>query len=91
MQINKLLTVKGNRGIREIHRELGRIMWDDVGMARTEESLTRALQASPTAHLDTTVDHPMFGPLNWREALLFTRLHDLDHAGQLGKNAEALK
>ena len=35
-RINQLLSVKGNRGIREIHRELGRIMWDDVGMARTE-------------------------------------------------------
>jgi succinate dehydrogenase / fumarate reductase flavoprotein subunit len=46
-QITKLLSVKGNRGIRDIHRELGRIMWDDVGMARTEESLTRALQAIP--------------------------------------------
>ena len=39
--------VKGNRGIREIHRELGRIMWDDVGMARTEASLARALEAIP--------------------------------------------
>ncbi len=46
-QINKLLAVKGNRGIRDIHRELGRIMWDDVGMARTEASLKRALQAIP--------------------------------------------
>ena len=32
-RINQLLSVKGNRGIREIHRALGRIMWDDVGMA----------------------------------------------------------
>jgi succinate dehydrogenase / fumarate reductase flavoprotein subunit len=39
--------VKGKRGIREIHRELGRVMWDDVGMARTEESLTRALRRIP--------------------------------------------
>src|SRR6266853_853236 len=46
-QINKLLIVKGGRGIREIHRELGRVMWDDVGMARTEESLKRALFAIP--------------------------------------------
>ena len=46
-QITKLLSVRGNRGIREIHRELGRIMWDDVGMARTDESLKRALQAIP--------------------------------------------
>ncbi|MBS1818815.1 MAG: fumarate reductase/succinate dehydrogenase flavoprotein subunit [Acidobacteria bacterium] len=46
-RINTLLSVKGNRGIREIHRELGRIMWDDVGMARTQESLTRALTEIP--------------------------------------------
>ena len=46
-RINALLAVKGNRAIREIHRELGRIMWDDVGMARTEESLTRALAQIP--------------------------------------------
>jgi succinate dehydrogenase flavoprotein subunit len=46
-RINKLLSVKGHRGIREIHRELGRIMWDDVGMARTEASLTRALNEIP--------------------------------------------
>ncbi len=46
-QINKLLAVKGNRGIREIHRELGRILWDDVGMARSEASLRRALAAIP--------------------------------------------
>jgi succinate dehydrogenase / fumarate reductase, flavoprotein subunit len=46
-RINALLGVKGNRGIREIHRELGRIMWDDVGMARTEASLTRALTQIP--------------------------------------------
>jgi succinate dehydrogenase flavoprotein subunit len=47
MRINTLLAVKGNRSIREIHRELGRIMWDDVGMSRTEESLKRALAAIP--------------------------------------------
>jgi succinate dehydrogenase / fumarate reductase flavoprotein subunit len=46
-RLNALLAVKGNRSIREIHRELGRIMWDDVGMARTEESLKRALAAIP--------------------------------------------
>jgi succinate dehydrogenase / fumarate reductase flavoprotein subunit len=46
-QINTLLSVKGKRGVREIHRELGRILWDDVGMARTESSLRRALEAIP--------------------------------------------
>jgi succinate dehydrogenase / fumarate reductase flavoprotein subunit len=46
-RINQLLTVKGTRGIREIHRELGRVMWDDVGMARTDASLKKALTAIP--------------------------------------------
>jgi succinate dehydrogenase / fumarate reductase flavoprotein subunit len=45
--ITRLLSVKGRRSIREVHRELGRIMWDDVGMARTEASLRRALEAIP--------------------------------------------
>ena len=46
-QIDTLLSIKGTRGIREIHRELGRIMWDDVGMARTEATLRRALEQIP--------------------------------------------
>ena len=33
----------------------------------------------------------MFGGLNWRETILFLRLHDLDHAGQLRKIAAALE
>lgn len=50
----------------------------------------RVLRAEPTARLEGTVEHPFFGPLNWRETLLFMRLHDLDHAGQLQKIAGAL-
>jgi succinate dehydrogenase / fumarate reductase flavoprotein subunit len=46
-QINQLLSIKGHRGVREIHRALGHIMWDDVGMARTEASLRRALDEIP--------------------------------------------
>src|SRR5207248_10655506 len=46
-RINRLLAVKGTRGIREIHRELGRIMWDNVGMSRSEESLKIALREIP--------------------------------------------
>ena len=50
----------------------------------------RVARAEPSARLDVTVEHFMFGPLNWRETLLFMRLHDLDHAGQLEKIAIAL-
>ena len=50
----------------------------------------RVLDADPSANLDGTIEHRSFGPLNWRESLLFLRLHDLDHAGQLRKIADAM-
>lgn len=40
--INKLLSLKGNKTVVEYHRELGHIMWEYCGMARTEEGLTKA-------------------------------------------------
>ena len=33
-QINRLLNVKGNKSVDTFHRELGKIMWEHVGMAR---------------------------------------------------------
>jgi hypothetical protein len=49
----------------------------------------RVRGADPHANLAATIEHGFFGPLNWREVLLFTRLHDLDHAGQLKKISTA--
>ncbi len=45
--IHKLLSIKGKRSVDSFHRELGLIMWDHCGMARTEKSLTRALKRLP--------------------------------------------
>ena len=60
-------------------------------LARDREALfERALRADPLANLERPIEHGMFGTLNWRETLLFMRLHDLDHAGQLQKIATAL-
>lgn len=64
--------------------------WERILAADRETLFARALAADPGVRLTETVEHPMFGPLNWRETLLFMRLHDLDHAGQLGKIAAAL-
>lgn len=62
-----------------------------TALARDRDTLfAKALGADPTAGLDATIEHPMFGPLNWRETLLFMRIHDLDHAGQLRKIVAAL-
>ena len=46
-QIDRLLSIRGPRSVREIHRALGRVLWDDVGMSRSEASLTRALKDIP--------------------------------------------
>src|SRR4029079_15238527 len=35
----RLLSIKGNRTVDSIHRELGRIMWEYCGMARSAEGL----------------------------------------------------
>jgi succinate dehydrogenase / fumarate reductase flavoprotein subunit len=43
----KLLTNKGDRTVDSFWKELGKIMWNDCGMARSRESLTRALQQIP--------------------------------------------
>jgi succinate dehydrogenase / fumarate reductase flavoprotein subunit len=43
----KLLSIKGKKTPIEFHRELGRLMWDNCGMARTAQSLKSALQRIP--------------------------------------------
>ena len=43
----KLLSIEGKRTVTSFHRELGKIMWDDCGMARTKQSLEHALSVIP--------------------------------------------
>ncbi|MFV0469816.1 MAG: fumarate reductase/succinate dehydrogenase flavoprotein subunit [Dysgonomonas sp.] len=43
-KIAKLMAIKGQRSVDSIHKELGLVMWDFVGMARTKESLETALE-----------------------------------------------
>ncbi|WDF55445.1 fumarate reductase/succinate dehydrogenase flavoprotein subunit [Mucilaginibacter sp. KACC 22063] len=40
--IKKLLSLKGNKTVIEYHRELGHIIWEYCGMARSEEGLLKA-------------------------------------------------
>ncbi len=42
-RVEKLLSVKGKVPVDEFHRQLGLIMWDQCGMARSEESLKKAI------------------------------------------------
>jgi len=43
-RINQLLTINGSRSVDSIHRDLGQIMWDHVGMARSRAGLATAIQ-----------------------------------------------
>jgi len=43
-KINKLFAIKGKRSVDDIHKQLGLIMWDYVGMARNEAGLKKALE-----------------------------------------------
>lgn len=46
-RIESLMAIKGKTPPSEFHKRLGKIMWEDCGMARTEQSLKRALQQIP--------------------------------------------
>ena len=42
-KIDRLMNIKGQHSVDFIHKKLGHIMWDFVGMGRTEKSLETAL------------------------------------------------
>ena len=44
---NKFLSINGKKTVTEFHRELGKVMWNNVGMARSKESLTEAIKVIP--------------------------------------------
>jgi len=46
-RINKLMRIKGKKTAEAFHRELGHIMWEYVGMGRTDERLKKAKELIP--------------------------------------------
>ena len=51
-RINKLLNISGNKTVDDLHKELGKIMWDNVGMSRSSKSLKKALDLIPKLKSD---------------------------------------
>ncbi len=45
--------------------------------------ISSVLKADPNAHLDILWGHNEFGLINWREWLLFARVHTLNHTRQM--------
>ncbi len=46
-QMKKFLAIKGRKTVNDFHRQLGKIMWDHVGMERSEDGLKKALELIP--------------------------------------------
>lgn len=46
-RVNKLLSIKGNKTPLAFHKELGKIMWNECGMARNKAGLESALKRIP--------------------------------------------
>ena len=46
-KINQLLSIKGKRTVDSFHRQLGKLLWDYCGMARTAAGLKEALRMIP--------------------------------------------
>jgi len=43
-EIDRLMNIQGKRSVDSIHKELGHIMWEHVGMGRTKEGLEEGLR-----------------------------------------------
>ena len=43
----RMLEIRGKRTVASFHRELGKLLWDDCGMARTKAGLEKALRRVP--------------------------------------------
>ena len=43
----KLLSIKGNKTVKEFHKEIGNILWTHVGLSRNEKGLKEALEKIP--------------------------------------------
>ncbi len=46
-QIKRLLGVKGERTVADFHKQLGKVLWENCGMARNKAGLEKAIQLIP--------------------------------------------
>jgi succinate dehydrogenase / fumarate reductase flavoprotein subunit len=63
-KINKILNIGGKTPAESFHRELGLLMWNNCGMARTEKSLKEALEKIPQMREDFWKSAKVLGKMN---------------------------
>jgi len=49
-QIDTLMSINGKKTVAQFHRELGKIIWDNCGMERNAEGLSKALTEIPALY-----------------------------------------
>jgi succinate dehydrogenase / fumarate reductase flavoprotein subunit len=80
-RIDTLLSVKGSKTPRQLHRELGQLLWDEVGMARSDAGLRRALDRIPRLREEFWQNVSVPGPQN-------NLNKNLEYAGRVGDYLE---
>ena len=63
-KIDKLLSIKGSKTVDEIHKKLGRLMWDNVGMSRNKNNLEKTINEIPKLREDLWNNLIVPGSLN---------------------------
>jgi succinate dehydrogenase / fumarate reductase flavoprotein subunit len=63
-RLDQLLAVRGSRTPRQLHRDLGALLWDEVGMARNDAGLRRALTRIPQLREEFWQNVSVPGPAN---------------------------
>jgi succinate dehydrogenase / fumarate reductase, flavoprotein subunit len=60
-QTRRLTSINGSRSVDHFHRELGNVLWDDCGMARSKETLEKALAEIPALRNEFYADVKVLG------------------------------
>ncbi|MBM4169131.1 MAG: fumarate reductase/succinate dehydrogenase flavoprotein subunit [Ignavibacteria bacterium] len=62
--VNKLMSIQGTRTVDDFHKDLGKIMWEYVGMGRSEKGLKKALKFIPELRKEFWSDVKVTGKEN---------------------------
>jgi succinate dehydrogenase / fumarate reductase flavoprotein subunit len=63
-RIDRLMSIKGKKSVDSFHKRLGHAMWENVGMGRTKESLTKAIELIRTIREEFWTDVHVTGSDN---------------------------
>jgi succinate dehydrogenase / fumarate reductase flavoprotein subunit len=75
-RLNKLVNLKGSTHIDDIHRDLGKIMWNQVGMSRNKDGLNQAISNIQSLRDKFWSDGLVAGEAN-------SKNHQLEKAGRI--------